>query len=314
MSSGTKITLAVIALFVGVIVVYYGFLMPEREPDGPRIEDPIAKSDAKPAAEDPNDIETSRSSARWTPRPTAVRPEPPSERLDEETIAAPPPLPTDEPTLGMLSDEPGSVTPTANDPLSEAMNDAAPASADETVPPRGDSTQRNDAGTGERAPTTTPPQPTRPRAERATSDSSAATSSRPQPNRPVSLTRSQPPVMTDYVVQEGDTLYSIAEGWFGDASRWGLITEANPDLDPRRLQIGQRLKLPPKDARRANGVAGDGPQIYVVRSGDTLSSIAKSAYKEERLWRRIYLANRTAIGPNPDELTVGMKLSIPPKP
>jgi nucleoid-associated protein YgaU len=120
--------------------------------------------------------------------------------------------------------------------------------------------------------------------------------------------------MTNYVVREGDTLYSIAEGWFGDADRWDLIAAANPDLDPRRLQIGQTLRLPPKDSRRPTITGGEGSRSYTVRSGDSLSSIAEAFYSDDTLWRRIYLANRGAIGPNPDDLVVGMKLTIPPRP
>lgn len=50
---------------------------------------------------------------------------------------------------------------------------------------------------------------------------------------------------------------------------------------------------------------------YVVRKGDTLSSISRKFYKSNRQWRRIYEANRATLTKGPDKLEVGMKLIIP---
>jgi nucleoid-associated protein YgaU len=52
---------------------------------------------------------------------------------------------------------------------------------------------------------------------------------------------------------------------------------------------------------------------YVVRAGDTLRSIALSAYGNEERWRRIYRANRALIR-DPNVLKVGMTLIIPRHP
>ncbi|HHX44795.1 MAG TPA: LysM peptidoglycan-binding domain-containing protein [Chloroflexi bacterium] len=65
-----------------------------------------------------------------------------------------------------------------------------------------------------------------------------------------------------YTVVEGDTLFSIAR-------RCGVSVEqilaANPGVpDPNRILVGQRLVLP-----------SGGPNIYVVREGETLFSIAQ---------------------------------------
>src|SRR5581483_10222551 len=49
---------------------------------------------------------------------------------------------------------------------------------------------------------------------------------------------------------------------------------------------------------------------YVVRSGDTLVSIAKRHHVHGG-WRALYDANRHAIGSNPDVIHVGMHLRIP---
>jgi nucleoid-associated protein YgaU len=50
---------------------------------------------------------------------------------------------------------------------------------------------------------------------------------------------------------------------------------------------------------------------YVVQPGDTLRSIALDEYGDAEQWQRIYQANRSTIGPNPDALVAGTKLQIP---
>ena len=52
---------------------------------------------------------------------------------------------------------------------------------------------------------------------------------------------------------------------------------------------------------------------YVVRAGDTLSKIAGKAYGDvgPASWRRIYEANKEAIGADPSRIKVGMTLTIP---
>ena len=54
-------------------------------------------------------------------------------------------------------------------------------------------------------------------------------------------------VASDYVVQPGDTLRSIARDKYGDPEQWPRIYDANRDVigpDPDRLQTGSRLRLP----------------------------------------------------------------------
>ena len=47
-----------------------------------------------------------------------------------------------------------------------------------------------------------------------------------------------------YTIQRGDTLIAIAARFYGDASQWSVIARANPKADPRRLRVGQEIKLP----------------------------------------------------------------------
>jgi nucleoid-associated protein YgaU len=50
-----------------------------------------------------------------------------------------------------------------------------------------------------------------------------------------------------------------------------------------------------------------------VEPGDTLGNLAIRFYDDQSEWRRIYEANIQTIGEDPDQLTVGMVLRIPPK-
>lgn len=49
-----------------------------------------------------------------------------------------------------------------------------------------------------------------------------------------------------YVVGKGDTFGRIAQTQLGSSKRIDEIRELNPNVDPTRLRIGQRLKLPKK--------------------------------------------------------------------
>jgi nucleoid-associated protein YgaU len=53
-------------------------------------------------------------------------------------------------------------------------------------------------------------------------------------------------------------------------------------------------------------------QIYEVKSGDSLSKIAKRVYGDAQAWRRIFDANLDVIK-DPDKIYPGQKLKIPPK-
>jgi nucleoid-associated protein YgaU len=52
-------------------------------------------------------------------------------------------------------------------------------------------------------------------------------------------------------------------------------------------------------------------RTYTVRSGDSLSAIAKREYGDASAWRRIFEANRDQIK-DPDLIHPGQELKIPP--
>ncbi|MGE5552824.1 MAG: LysM peptidoglycan-binding domain-containing protein [Betaproteobacteria bacterium] len=53
------------------------------------------------------------------------------------------------------------------------------------------------------------------------------------------------------------------------------------------------------------------PKVCVVKPGDSLYTIAKAQLGSGSKWRTIYDANKATIGPDPNKLTVGMKLVMP---
>lgn len=85
---------------------------------------------------------------------------------------------------------------------------------------------------------------------------------------------------TDYTVKSGDSLWKIGRK-FGVPVDAILLANA---MKSDRLQIGQVLKIPPKQAKTAPGVAAPAPAAanplqpgqYMVRQGDTLWDIARA--------------------------------------
>lgn len=71
-----------------------------------------------------------------------------------------------------------------------------------------------------------------------------------------------------------------------------------------------------KPASAAPAACNNTVQEYAVSSGDTLSKIAEAAFGDPRQWPRIfeYPGNTGAIGRNPNLLTIGVRLQIPPCP
>lgn len=156
---------------------------------------------------------------------------------------------------------------------------------------------------------------------------------RPQP-APTAPTTFAPPASTDrpapnspgapattYTIREGDTFVRIAGELYGDQRRWVDIAQANPMVDPQRLRIGQVIRLPSATAMRADESPTPAPasapaagSAYVIREGDTLSSIAGRVYGDPNLWYVIFEANRQALDNDPDRIVAGARLTIPPKP
>lgn len=132
----------------------------------------------------------------------------------------------------------------------------------------------------------------------------------------------------EYVVKKGDTLSSIASHEMGGASKWSELAKANEAVlhGSTALKIGMKLKIPAagssssvasRDPATAGGADAATPPAtagaereYVVRSGDSLWSIAKNEMGSEKKLSALKEANADVLKGS-DALKVGMKLRIP---
>lgn len=83
--------------------------------------------------------------------------------------------------------------------------------------------------------------------------------------------------------------------------------DKEPKADFSNVQGGSSSAPAPPPAEPAP--AGT---TYTVRSGDSLSAIAKREYGDASQWHRIFEANRDQIK-NPDLIHPGQQLKIPPR-
>lgn len=116
----------------------------------------------------------------------------------------------------------------------------------------------------------------------------------------------------DYVVVKGDTLGKIAKK---NGVTLKALKDANPGVIPTKLKVGQKLTLPAGGSSAATAstgvsagaatadVSGD---TYTVKSGDTLTKIAKANGTTVK-------ALEAANGLSTTKIKVGQKLKIPVK-
>ena len=112
---------------------------------------------------------------------------------------------------------------------------------------------------------------------------------------------------TEYLVVKGDNFYTIAKKFPGVSV--SDIKAANPDVDPTKMKVGQKLVIPaPKETPAKAGetakVAEDSGNTYTVVAGDNLTVIAKKF--------KITVAElKKANNMTSDRINVGQKLKIP---
>ncbi len=106
-----------------------------------------------------------------------------------------------------------------------------------------------------------------------------------------------------YVVKPGDTLYSIARRYGIDVKK---LTSTNGLSDPDALKVGAELKVPVTPVPTPRPVTPPaGATTYIVKPGDTLSSIARQHGTSPGELQKL---NRL---PNPNRIKVGMTLVVP---
>ncbi len=127
------------------------------------------------------------------------------------------------------------------------------------------------------------------------------------------------PTFRDVVIRRGDTYASIARRELGSSSLAGAIARANPLKDPRRLRVGETLRVPTDPSNIQGKPIGDAgeeaaasPMIeYTVQRGDTLGGIARRFYGSSRFAEVIFEANRDRMR-SMDTVRLGQVLMIPP--
>jgi LysM repeat protein len=119
-----------------------------------------------------------------------------------------------------------------------------------------------------------------------------------------------PPVVpagTEYTVVKGDILETIAKK---NGVTLKALQAANPGVVPTKLKIGQKLTIPaggsaaPATTDSTGG--GASAEVYVIKSGDTLTKIAKQ-------FGTTVKAIETENNLSTTKIKVGQKLKIPAK-
>jgi len=118
-----------------------------------------------------------------------------------------------------------------------------------------------------------------------------------------------------YVVQDGDSLWKIAENRFRSGYNWVDIANANDLRDPGLITVGQELIIPDVEARRitvsepirvseTNPITGTS---YLIQKGDSLWTIAVRAYGDGYKWVEIAKENNID---NPNLIFTGNTLTL----
>ena len=114
--------------------------------------------------------------------------------------------------------------------------------------------------------------------------------------------------LTEHTIAKGESFYTLAKKYHVTSK---AIAEANPGVDPTKLKVGRKLKIPPAAAPTAapnaapEGAAGNG-KTYQVKSGDTLVKVARAHGVTVK-------ALRSANNLRTSQIKVGQKLKIPAK-
>lgn len=113
-----------------------------------------------------------------------------------------------------------------------------------------------------------------------------------------------------YVVQFGDTLSKIAQRIYGNAGHWHKLASINNISNPNKIFPGDTLYYESNADTVAFAAAfkNINKQSYVVKSGDTLTSIAHGVFGTPSTWKVLWGYNLNKID-NPHKIFVGQKLS-----
>lgn len=122
-------------------------------------------------------------------------------------------------------------------------------------------------------------------------------------------------------VDRNDSLWRLAQRYYGDGMKWKVIAKANADLvgpdGVNYLETGWKLTIPNVPShhhatahQQDHGSAPEPGQTYTVKRGDSLSAIADEAYGDSSQWPQVAKANADLLD-DPDLINVGWKLDLP---
>jgi nucleoid-associated protein YgaU len=91
---------------------------------------------------------------------------------------------------------------------------------------------------------------------------------------------------------------------------WSAIKAVDPSYADLTADISIDPSLPVPKQAAAQPAAAASPRTYEVKSGDSLSKIAKQIYGDAGKYTKIFEANRDQLS-DPDKIQPGQKLKIP---
>ncbi len=136
-------------------------------------------------------------------------------------------------------------------------------------------------------------------------------------------------------VQPGDTMATIAEGYYGNPALASFLASANPHVRAgSALTPGQLIKIPEQPAgsvvmttKHRPSLAATRPQTkqtkpkrkpavtkpktYRVKSGDSFYKIAKTQLGNASRWKEIFELNKKVVSADPKRLKPGQVLELP---
>jgi nucleoid-associated protein YgaU len=123
-------------------------------------------------------------------------------------------------------------------------------------------------------------------------------------------------------VRSDESLSQIAVHYYGTSSLTLALAKANGISNPDHVPAGMSLRIPDRAELTGGGTGttssaggsttsgGSGHASYKVRSGDTLSKIARDLLGSAKRWNAIYEVNRDVLD-SPDAVREGIVLRIP---
>jgi len=119
-----------------------------------------------------------------------------------------------------------------------------------------------------------------------------------------------------YIVKDGDTLWSISESYYKSGYNWVDIQKTNSLANADVITVGQTLTIPdvnpitvpPGEVSTVGVQTSVHQKSYTVAQGDDLWSIAMNWYGDGYSWTKIAQANNLT---NPDVIYSGNVLAMP---